>query len=170
VENIGGWDHRKIGDENEMFNRQLKKNIVMLDKQIGELSNELNGLMKDTKYDVKMRTLEDLTELRGKLAKGLKDGETSDALVELDKQIEELTMLIINLHSDVAYSEKLKKLEDLTKARCQLSDAKTKESNVPAIISGVVGLSAIVLVLKYEEANIITSKAFNMIPKMFRGI
>jgi hypothetical protein len=152
-----------------MFGRQLRQNIGALDVQIGRLSKELEGLRKDTKYDVKMKTLMDLTELRSRLAKSKDDKESSDVIVGLDKQIEELTSLIENLGSDEAYTAKIKKLEDLTKIRCQLAEAKVKESNAPAIISGVVGISAIVLVLRYEKAEVITSKAFSMATKMFRG-
>lgn len=153
-----------------MFNRQLKNNIKMLDVQIGELNEELNGLKRDTKYDVKMRTLEDLMELRCKLSKSLKDGETSDVLIELDRQIEELTMIISKLHSDIEYTEKVKRLEELTKVRCQLSEVKSKESIAPLLISGGVSIGATLLVLKHEKTEIITSKAYNIVTKMFRGM
>lgn len=153
-----------------MFNKQLRKNIVALDAQIGELSAELEGLKKDTKYDVKIRTLMDLTELRSKLAgKDEKGKPSSDVIIELDKQIEELTKMVAHLASDEVYTAKVKKLEDLTNIRCQLSEAKVSESNVPAIISGVVGITGILLVLKHEKAEIITSKAFSIATKMFRG-
>lgn len=152
-----------------MFNKQLRNNIKALDAQIGELTKELEGLKKDTKYDVKTRTLGDLIEFRCKLMKGREDKAPSGVVLELDKQIEELTMLIQHIESDEVYTAKAQKLDDLTKIRCQLSDAKVKESNAPTIITGLVGLSAIVLVLKHEEANVITSKAFSIATKMFRG-
>lgn len=152
-----------------MFNKQLRQNIKKLDLQIGKLGEEIDGLRKDTKYEIKMRTLGDLTELRSKLAKSLKDGETSDSLVELDRQIEELTHIIARVESDEQYSAKLKKLEDLTKIRGQLAEVRSKESNAPAIISGVVGISAILLVLKHEKTDIITSKAMGIATGLFRG-
>lgn len=151
-----------------MFNKQLRKNIKALDVQIGVLSTELAGLKKDTKYDVKVRTLGDLVEFRSKLVKN-KEDEKSDVVIELDKQIEELTKMISHLASDEVYTAKMNKLDELTKIRTMLSEAKVKESNAPAVISGVIGLSAILLVLKHEEANIITSKAFSIATKMFRG-
>jgi predicted RNase H-like nuclease (RuvC/YqgF family) len=151
-----------------MFNKQLKKNIKSLDVQIGQLSVELEGLKKDTKYDIKMRTLSDLADLRNKLVKN-KEDEKRDVVIELDRQIEELTALISKVESDEIYLAKVKKLEDLTKVRCQLSEVKVKESNVPAIISLVGSVGAIVLVLKHEKVDIITSKAFSMATKMFRG-
>jgi predicted RNase H-like nuclease (RuvC/YqgF family) len=151
-----------------MFNKQLRQNIGFLDAQIGELTKELEGLKKDTKYDAKIRILSDLTDLRVKLVKD-KDNDKSDTIVELDKQIEELTRVVIHLESDEVYTAKVKKLEDLVNLRCQLSEAKVRESNVPAILSLVGSVGAIVLVLKHEQAEIITSKAFSIATKMFRG-
>lgn len=151
-----------------MFNKQLRRNIVALDAQIGALSNELDGMKKDTKYDAKMRTLGDLAELRNNLVKSKVD-DKSDVIIEIDRQIEELAMLIRNVESDESYMSKVKKLEDLTEIRCKLSEAKVKESNVPAIIGLAGSIAGIVLVLKHEQAEIITSKAFSMATKMFRG-
>lgn len=153
-----------------MFNKQLRDNIELLDVQIGELSKELEGLKRDTKYDVKIRTLGDLTDLRCKLIKGLEDKPKSEIVIELDKKIEELTAIIINVESDEEYLAKVNKLESLTKIRCQLSETKVKESNAPAIISGIVGISAILLVLNYEKTEIVTSKALSIATKMFRGM
>jgi polyribonucleotide nucleotidyltransferase len=165
---IGGWDTIKketVG----MFNRQLRHNIKSLDLQIGELSKELEGLKKDTNYDSKIRTLSDLTDLRNKLAKDEKIKISEDVFAEMDRQIEELTMLVGNLESDEVYTAKVHKLEDLIKARCQLSEAKVNESNAPAIIGLVGGFSAIALVLYYEKTDIITSKAISIATKMFGG-
>jgi predicted RNase H-like nuclease (RuvC/YqgF family) len=152
------------------MSKQLRHNIESLDEQIGKLSKELEGLKKDTKYDVKIRTLSDLIDFRTKLVEKDEKGKTkSDIVVELDRQIEELTKMIEHLESDEVYTAKLKKLEDLTNVRCRLAEAKVKESNAPVIISGVVGISAILLVLHYEKAEIVTSKAFGIATKMFRG-
>lgn len=157
------------------MSKQLRRNIKALDVEIGELSKEINGLKQDTKYDVKMRTLSDLVKLRTDLVTRNEKFEISeDVIVELDKQIEELTKMISHLESDENYLSKVKKLEDLTKVRCQLSEAKTNESNmatyVPAVIGVVGGISAVLLVLNYEHKDeIITSKAFGIATKMFRG-
>lgn len=151
-----------------MFNKQLRRNIGQLDSQIGELSKEINGIRKDTKYEVKMRTLEDLTELRSKLAKSLKDGESSLAIVELDRQIEELLAIISRVETDEVYVSKLKKLEDLTKVRAQLADVRSKESHTSVIISGAVSIAATLLVLKHEKTDVITSKAYSIATSLFR--
>lgn len=151
-----------------MFNRQLKQNIKALDLEIGKLSKEVEGLKKDTKYEVKMRTLTDLTDLRCKLAKDQKDGKLSDVVIELDKQIEELAMMIAKIEVDEVYDRKLKKLEDLTKIRGELSECKVNESNAPAVITGVLGMTTVLMVLKHEKTDIITSKAFNIATKWFK--
>lgn len=151
-----------------MFNKQLRKNIEAMDLQIGNLSEELHSLKRDTKYDVKIKTLTDLVEVRSKLTKN-EDSSRNDTINELDKRIEEITMVLGQLEYDEEYSAKVKRLEELTSIRCQLADAKVKESNAPAIISGVIGVSAVLLVLHHEKTDIITSKAFSMATKMFRG-
>lgn len=164
-----------IKGDGKMFNKQLRRNIESLDVQIGVLTKELEGLKKDTKYDAKMRMLSDFGELRSKLTmKNEKDGTKSDVIVELDKQIEDLTQIIGELESDEIYVQKVKKLEDLTKVRCQLAEAKARESNIstymPAIISGTVGIALTLIVLNYEKEDIITSKnAFGIVTRMFRG-
>lgn len=151
-----------------MFNRQLKQNIKALDVEIGKLSKEVEGLKKDTKYEVKMRTLTDLTDLRCKLAKDEDKKTSSDVVVELDRQIEELAIMIAKLEVDEVYTARLQKLENLSKIRAELSECVVKESNTPAVISGVIGISAVLLVLNYEKGDIITSKAFGMLPKLFK--
>lgn len=153
-----------------MFNKQLKVNIVELDVQIRRLSSELEDLKKDSKYEIKMEKLEALVELKCKLAKTVKEGETTDAIIELDKQIEELAKAMINLEKDEAYASKIKQLEDLTNVRTQLAECKVKESHAKEIISGILGVSAMMLVLNYEKTDIVTSKAFGIASKLFRGV
>jgi predicted RNase H-like nuclease (RuvC/YqgF family) len=165
---IGGWGHHKKGD-GRMFNKQLRHNIKSLDAQIGELSKELEGLKKDTKYDSKIRMLSDLIGFRTQLAGKNEKDSKSDAIVELDRQIEELTKLVENLVSDEVYIAKMQKLEELTKVRCLLAEAKVKESNAPAIIGLVGSISGILLVLNYEKKDIITSKAIGIATKLFGG-
>jgi predicted RNase H-like nuclease (RuvC/YqgF family) len=152
-----------------MFRKQLTINIEDLDRQIGTLSNELEELKKDSKYEATMDKLKMLTELRTSLAKGLKENEKSDALSEMDRQIEELTLVVNHLGRDDVYSEKLAKLEALTKVRCQLGESKVKNSVKPVIVSGLLGMTSMLIVLKYEKDNvIITSKAFSMVSSMFK--
>lgn len=61
-------------------------------------------------------------------------------------------------------------IDDLTKVRAQLSENKVKESYSKEVVSGIFGISAILIILKYEEKDIITSKAVNIATKLFRGV
>lgn len=149
-----------------MFNKQLKLNIADIDAQIGVLSKEIEEHKRDGKYEVKMEKLEALMELRFKLGK-VDENNKSETIIELDKQIEELTMVIGHLEKDEEYSTKLKKLEDLTKIRTQLSDSKVRESLAPHLISGALGLGAVLLVLNYEKTDIIRGQAFGLATKLF---
>jgi hypothetical protein len=149
-----------------MFNKQLKLNIADIDTQIGVLSKEVEEHKKDSKYEVKMEKLQALTELRFKLG-SVNDKDKSETIIELDKQIEELTKIIGHLEKDEEYSAKLKKLEDLTKIRTQLSDSKVRESLAPHLISGVLGLGTVLLVLNYEKTDIIRGQAFGLATKLF---
>lgn len=151
-----------------MFNI-LKANIKQLDLQISKLSKEIGELDTDTKYEVTMEKLETLTKLRTQLAQGLKDNETSDAIYEMDKQIEELTKVIHNLERDAVYTSKLAKLDELVKLRGSLTESKVKSSYKPLIISGVFSVSSVALVLHYEKVDVVASKAFGML-KSFRGV
>lgn len=152
-----------------MFNNQLKRNIKDLDVQISKLTKEIEELERDSSYDVTMEKLTSLTELRVQLAKSLKEDEKSDAVMEMDKQIEELTKIVANLRKDDTYSDKLAKLEELTKTRCQLEESKVKDSVKPIVTSGLLSIASVVVILKYEKTEVITSKAFGIATSMFRG-
>lgn len=151
-----------------MFNKQLRINIADIDSQIGVISKEIEEYKRDNKYEVKMEKLQTLIELRSKLGK-IEEGEKkSETMIELDKQIEELTKVVAYLEKDDEYSAKLRKLEDLTKIRTQLSEAKVKESLAPHLISGAIGLGTVLLVLNYEKTDIIRGQAFGVAMRLFR--
>lgn len=153
-----------------MMNRQLKHNIKLLDAHIGRLTRELEGMKENNDYEVKVRKIEDLTKLRNSLVG--KDGETvvsKDVIIEVDRQILELARELVDIELDQTYLSKMRQLDDLTKVRNQLMDSKVKGSNSPAIISGLISISSILIILKYEEKDVITSKAVNIAMSMFRG-
>ena len=152
-----------------MFNKQLKVNIKQLDLQISKLSEELEDVEKDSKYEITMEKLETLTKLRTQLAQSLKEKETSDAILEMDKQIEELTKIVENLGRDDVYTSKMAKLDELIKMRGQLTESKVKSSHTSLLVSSGVSIASVLLVLHYEKAEVVTSKAFSMATKMFRG-
>lgn len=149
--------------------KQLNVNIEQLDLQIGKLSEELEALKKDSKYESTIDKLKHLTELRAGLAKSLKENETSEAVMQMDKQIEELTLMLSNMGRNEEYSDKLHTLEELTKVRCQLAESKVNASVKPIMVSGLLSIASVVIVLKYEETEVITSKAFDMAKGIFKG-
>lgn len=65
------------------------------------------------------------------------------------------------------YEKMLLKIERLVKLRTEIGDSKAKESNKVAIVSGAVQIASILIVLQYEKANVITSKAYSIASGMF---
>lgn len=88
---------------------------------------------------------------------------------ELEKAIDER---IAHLNETIEDSEKDQTAIDNLK---QLVDAKTElegekhSINPNVIISAVGSLAGIVLIIKHENLNVITSKALSFVPKIFKG-
>ena len=152
-----------------MFKKQLSVNIKELDEQIAGLNEELKDWNKDSNYDSTMDKLKTLVELRKTLAESLKGNESSEAITEMDMQIKALTKELQTLERDDAYCDKMAKLDELTRIRCELAESQTNGSIKNVVVSGVLGIASVAIVLKYEEKDVITSKAFSMIPSVFRG-
>lgn len=147
-----------------MLNKQLKLNIKQLDEQIGKITEELNGMKENNDYESKVRKIEDLTNLRKALT-GNKEGETvisKDVIVEIDNQILDLAKKLTDLELDQEYLAKMRQLDNLTKIRGQLIESMGNNSSIPTIVSGLISISSILIILKYEEKDLITSKAFNI--------
>jgi DNA repair exonuclease SbcCD ATPase subunit len=152
-----------------MLNKQLKLNIRQLDAQIGEIAEELNGMKENNDYESKVRKIEDLTNLRKALTND-KGGETTiskNVIVEIDNQILNLAKKLTDLELDQEYLSKMRQLDNLTKIRGQLMDSMVKNSSIPTIVSGLISISSILIILKYEEKDLITSKAFNIAMSLF---
>lgn len=103
-------------------------------------------------------------------------GEIIMANKQLVKNIEELDVYINKLMNELMVlvdpteiEEVEMRLKHATEIRNRLSENKVRESYTKEIISGAIGLTGMVLVLKHERAEVITSKAFSMATKMFRG-
>ena len=88
---------------------------------------------------------------------------------DLDLQIGKLNQELILEEDDDKYNTIIEKIESLTELRCKLSESRVNGSLKPVVVSGLLGIASVVIVLKYEEADVITSKAFNMATSMFRG-
>ena len=91
-------------------------------------------------------------------------------IVRVEKRIEELTMELDGLDGYAQeYNDIVSNITSLNKVRTDLTESKvpTKLSKVDinTVISGVVGIASILLVTKYEETDIVTSKAVNIAMK-----
>lgn len=96
---------------------------------------------------------------------------------QLKRNVEALDVRISNLYEklDKATTDTERKLivdqaKELADLRDKLSEVKTRESLMPILIPGVIGLTAMFMVIRHEETNIITTKALGIATKMFRGL
>jgi broad-specificity NMP kinase len=93
---------------------------------------------------------------------------------ELDKKIGELAVELGELETDSdTYQEDYEmitqKMETLTDLRVKLKTSKVDGSIVPVVTSSLLGIASLIIVLQYEDENVITSKAIGMLPNLFRG-
>lgn len=70
---------------------------------------------------------------------------------------------------DNTYDAITAKIDKLAEIRSKLIESKVNDSYSKEIVSGVIGILGMVLVLKHEKTDIITSKAYAMATKLFRG-
>ena len=87
----------------------------------------------------------------------------------LDLEIEKLHAQLADADDNAEYGDIIERIEQLTDLRCKLSESKVLSSHSKEIISGLIGIAGMVLVLKHEQTEVITTKAFSMATKMFRG-
>lgn len=88
----------------------------------------------------------------------------------IDEEIGEITLGLTQTDDEAEMKVMVKRIEELTDIRNVLSNNKVNESYAKEIISGSLAIAGIVIVLKYEKEDIITStKAFSMATKLFRG-
>lgn len=88
---------------------------------------------------------------------------------ELDVRVSKLYQELDKAEDDTERKRIVEQIKDLADLRNKLSEVKTRESLVPIVVPGVIGIGAMLLVLNYEKTGIVTSKAFAMATKMFRG-
>lgn len=78
--------------------------------------------------------------------------------------------ILVTTEDEVEYNKAMQKIEELTKLRSQMTEDKVKDSSRDVIVSGIFGLVGVVMVIHHEQTNAVTSKAFGMIPKLFKGV
>lgn len=87
----------------------------------------------------------------------------------IDEEVAKLHNELIHAEDDETYDGIIERIEKLTELRCKLTESKVSDSYTKEILSGAIGIASMVLVLHYEKADAITSKAFNMVTQKFRG-
>ncbi len=87
----------------------------------------------------------------------------------LDNHISKLMVELTTAVEAEDISELEARIEKATELRCKLTESKVSDSYSREIVSGLVSLTGMVLVLKHEKAEVITTKAFSMATKLFRG-
>jgi hypothetical protein len=89
---------------------------------------------------------------------------------DLDVRISKLYEKLDKATTDEERKSILDQAKELADLRNKLSEVKTRESLMPIVIPGIVGLTAMFMVIRHEETNIITTKALGIATKMFRGL
>lgn len=84
-------------------------------------------------------------------------------IAELDNQIAKLGEELRDETVPVKRKGLISEMKELIELRDMMSENKVNESLTKEIIGGVLSVGSLVLVLRYEKAEIITSKAFSMI-------
>lgn len=96
--------------------------------------------------------------------------QVSENIEAIDVQIGKLNERLSLLKEDEDADDIMDQLKDLTKIRCELAESRGINSAVRnTVVSGIFGITSIIIVLKYEEREVITSKAFGMLPSLFKG-
>lgn len=90
---------------------------------------------------------------------------------ELDLKIAKLNEELEEIEDDDdKYDSTMDKMKRLTELRCKLFESKNTNSVKPLVVTGLFGIASTLVVLYYEDKEvIITSKAFNIATSMFRG-
>lgn len=88
---------------------------------------------------------------------------------DLDNKIGELLELYESTEDDVKRAELMDEIKDLTDIRSKLNTSKVEDSNSSLWVSGALSIATVVLIMKYEETDIITSKAFNIATRIFKN-
>lgn len=92
-----------------------------------------------------------------------------DNLKELDNQIGELLTDYEGCKEESRRSALMNEIKELTDIREKLKASRETGSNSHLWVSGTISIATILLVMKYEETNVITSKAYNIATRIFRN-
>lgn len=86
----------------------------------------------------------------------------------LDNQIGKLILQYNEEEDEVKRTVLLEEIESLTDIRVDLKTSKVEGSNSHIWISGAISIASMLLIMSYEEEDVITTKAWNIATRIFK--
>lgn len=87
----------------------------------------------------------------------------------LDNKIGELIIQYNEEEDEVKRTVLLEEIEALKDIRIDLKTSRVEGSNSHLWISGAISIASILLVMNYEEEDVITTKAWNIVTRIFKN-
>lgn len=87
----------------------------------------------------------------------------------LDNKIGELILQYNEEEDEVKRTVILEEIEALKDIRIDLKTSRVEGSNSHLWISGAISIASILLVMNYEEEDVITTKAWNIVTRIFKN-
>lgn len=88
---------------------------------------------------------------------------------DLDNQIGELLSKYEHTEEEIEKTGILEEIEALTNIRLELKASKVEGSSSSVWVSGAISIATVVLIMKYEETDVIATKAFNIATRIFKN-
>ena len=87
----------------------------------------------------------------------------------LDNQIGKLILQYNEEEDDVKRTVLMEEIEALTDIRMNLKTSKVEGSNSHLWVSGAISITSILLIMDYEKEDVITTKAWNIVTRIFKN-
>lgn len=87
----------------------------------------------------------------------------------IDNKIGELIIQYSEEEDEVKRTVILEEIEALKDIRIDLKTSRVEGSNSHLWISGAISIASILLVMNYEEEDVITTKAWNIVTRIFKN-
>lgn len=91
----------------------------------------------------------------------------SQNIKDLDNKIGELLSEYELAEEELEKTVILEEIDNLTSIRKELKSSKVEGSNSGLWVSGALSIATVVLIMKYEETDVIATKAFGIATRMF---
>ena len=88
---------------------------------------------------------------------------------DLDNQIGELLSKYEHTEEEIEKTIIFEEIENLTKIRTELKASQVEGSNSAIWVSGALSIATVVLIMKYEQTDVIATKAFNIATRIFKN-